>query len=46
MFKLPHLTLKIGTAIWAQCYKTFYHSNLPPFHGYTIILCHKATLPW
>ncbi len=26
---------------WAQCYKTFYHSNLPPFHGHTIILCYK-----
>jgi hypothetical protein len=25
-----------------QCYKTFYHSNLPPFHGHTIILCYKT----
>jgi hypothetical protein len=20
--------------------------NLPPFHGHTVILCYKATLPW
>ncbi len=25
--------------------KTFYHANLLPFHGHTIILCYKATLP-
>jgi hypothetical protein len=31
--------------ILAQCYKTFYRSNLPPFHGHIIILCYKATLP-
>ncbi len=30
----------------AQYYKTFYCCNLPPFHGHTIILCYKATLPW
>jgi hypothetical protein len=30
---------------WAQCYKTFYSGNLLPFHGHTIILCYKATLP-
>jgi hypothetical protein len=29
-----------------QCYKTFYRGNLPPFHGHTVILCYKATLPW
>ncbi len=29
-----------------QCYKTFYHGNLLPFHGNTIILCYKAILPW
>ncbi len=29
-----------------QCYKTFYRSNLPPFHGNTVILCYKAILPW
>jgi hypothetical protein len=29
-----------------RCYKTFYRSNLPPFHGNTIILCYKAILPW
>ncbi len=33
-------------AIWGQCYKTFYRSNLLPFHGNTIILCYKAILPW
>ncbi len=33
----------IGT--WAQCYKTFYQGNLPPFHGHTVILCFEATLP-
>jgi hypothetical protein len=27
---------------WAQCDKTFYCGNLPPFHGYTIILCYKT----
>ncbi len=26
--------------------KTFYRSNLLPFHGHTVILCYKATLPW
>jgi hypothetical protein len=31
---------------WGQCYKTFYHDNLLPFHGNTIILCYKAILPW
>jgi hypothetical protein len=31
---------------WAQCYKTFYCSNLLPFHGHIIILCNKATLSW
>ena len=30
----------------AQCYKTFYHGNLLPFHGHTVILCYKAILPW
>ncbi len=25
-----------------QCYKTFYHGNLLPFHGKTIILCYKS----
>ncbi len=25
--------------------KLFYNSNLLPFHGYTVILCYKATLP-
>ncbi len=35
---------KIDT--WGQCYKTFYHSNLLPFHGNTTILCYKAILPW
>jgi hypothetical protein len=30
----------------AQCHKTFYRGNLPPFHGNTIILCYKAALPW
>jgi hypothetical protein len=29
-----------------QCYKSFYRSNLPPFHGNTLILCYKGTLPW
>jgi hypothetical protein len=29
-----------------QCYKTFYHGNLLPFLGNTIILCYKALLPW
>ncbi len=33
----------IGT--WAQYYKTFYHGNLPPFHGHAVFLCYKATLP-
>ncbi len=33
-------------AIRCQCYKTFYRSNLPPYHGNTIILCFKAILPW
>jgi len=32
--------------IWAQCYKTLYRGNLLPFHGPTLILCYKATLPW
>jgi hypothetical protein len=32
--------------IWGQCYKTFYHGNLLPFHGNTIILCYQAILPW
>ncbi len=32
--------------LWAQCYKTFYCSNLLPFHGHNVILCYKATLPW
>jgi hypothetical protein len=32
--------------LWAQCYKTVYRSNLPPFHGNTLILCYKAALPW
>ncbi len=27
-----------------QCYKTFYHSNLMPFHGHTVILCYKTLL--
>jgi hypothetical protein len=29
-----------------HCYKTFYRSNLPPFHGNIIILCYKVILPW
>ncbi len=29
-----------------QCYKTFYHGNLPPLHGNTVIQCYKAILPW
>ncbi len=28
--------------IMAQCYKTFYCDNLPPFHGNAVILCYKA----
>jgi hypothetical protein len=35
--------LKLGRKTRAQCYKTFYHGNLPPFHGHAIILCYKAT---
>ena len=31
---------------WGQCYKYFYRSNLPPFHGNTAILCLKTILPW
>jgi hypothetical protein len=30
---------------WGQCYKTFHHGNLPPFHGNSIILCYKDMLP-
>ncbi len=41
---LPRYFYNIGPR--AQCYKTFYHGYLPPFHGHTIILCYKATLPW
>ncbi len=41
--KLQHYFYKIGP--WSQCYKTFYHGNLPPFHGDTVILCYKAILP-
>jgi hypothetical protein len=33
-------------AIFSQCYKTFYHGNLPPFPGHTIILCYKTLLLW
>jgi hypothetical protein len=29
---------------WAQCYKSFYRSNLLPLHAHTAILCYKATL--
>ncbi len=29
-------------ATWAQCYKTLYRGNLPPFYGHTIILCYKT----
>jgi hypothetical protein len=29
-----------------QFYETFYHGNLPPFHGIAVILCYKAILPW
>jgi len=36
----------LATPTSGQCYKTFYHGNLLPFHGNTIILCYKATLPW
>jgi hypothetical protein len=32
--------------LWGRCYKTFYGSNLPPFHGNTDILCYKAIVPW
>ncbi len=28
-----------------QCYKTFYHGNLLPFQGNTVILCYKTTIP-
>jgi hypothetical protein len=31
---------------WVQCYKTYYGSNLQPFHGDSIILCYKDKLPW
>ncbi len=30
---------------WGQCYKTFYHDNLRPFNGNTVVLCYKAILP-
>ncbi len=51
---LMHIWYGVNTAkgeelngeLWTQCYKTFYRCNLPPFHGHTIILCYKATLPW
>ncbi len=39
------VVLRVNTCR-AQCYKTFYHGNLLPFHGNTIILCYKAILPW
>ena len=42
--KLPHYFYNIVPT--AQCYKTFYRSNLPPFHGNSVILCYKAILPW
>ncbi len=29
-----------------QCYKTFYHSNLQPFRGNSVIQRNKAILPW
>jgi hypothetical protein len=29
-----------------RCYNTFYCDNLLLFHGHTVILCYKATLPW
>jgi hypothetical protein len=42
-----------NTETWGQCYKNFYHGNLPPFHYNTVILCYKAiyisleiTLEW
>ncbi len=31
--------------IWGLCYQTNYHSNLPWFHGKTLILCYKKYLP-
>ncbi len=31
---------------WGQCYKYFYRGILPPLHGFTVILCYKAILPW
>ncbi len=37
---------RVGLETWGQCYKTFYRSNLLPFHGNTIILGYKAILPW
>ncbi len=36
---LHHQQQKMFSSIdtWAQCYKTFYQGNLPPFHGHTIM---------
>ncbi len=44
--KVEGSSLPTATATWAQCYKTFYRGNLLPFHGHTITLCYKVTLPW
>ncbi len=44
--KVQGLVPTVTAVTWAQCYKTFYPGNLPPFHGGTVILCYKATLPW
>jgi hypothetical protein len=34
-----------NTETWGQCYKNFYHGNLPPFHNNAAILCYKTMLP-
>jgi hypothetical protein len=31
---------------WRQCHKTFFHVNLLPFQGNTIIMCYKMVLLW
>jgi hypothetical protein len=40
--KLCFITLTPG----AHVIKLFCRSNLPPFHGNTVILCHTAILSW
>jgi hypothetical protein len=44
--KSQNIVVKKQNNTWDKSYKTFYHGNLLPFHGHTVILCYKATLPW